>query len=232
MSAQSDGDDVREQLREQVELALRTLLDAAGDRDALPDFAIEVPRQKQHGDFSCNAAMLLAKRLRKSPREIAEELTRLLGDAEGLIASSAIAGPGFLNFKLAESSWQERLHEILSAADQFGRSQSGPPDGEKKIQVEFVSANPTGPLSTGHGRQAVLGDCIARLLDATGWDVVREYYFNDGGRQMRVLGESVKARYLERLGLAAPPPDAPRADPEQQWIEQVDIQPVVLPPAG
>ena len=232
MSAQADGVDVREQLREQVELALRRMLDAAGDRDALPDFAIEVPRQKQHGDFSCNAAMLLAKRLRKSPREIAEDLTRLLGDAEGLIASSAIAGPGFLNFKLAESSWQDRLHEILGAADQFGRSQSGPPDGEKKIQVEFVSANPTGPLSTGHGRQAVLGDCIARLLDATGWDVVREYYFNDGGRQMRVLGESVKARYLERLGLAAPPSGAALADPEHQWVEQVDGLPVVFPRDG
>jgi arginyl-tRNA synthetase len=223
---------VKEQLRGQVELALRALLDAAGDDAALPDFVVETPRDKNHGDFSCNAAMLLAKRLKMRPRDIAADLTLRIGDGDGLIASSEIAGPGFLNFKLAESGWQNLLHEIVRAGARFGTIDSGPSDGEKKIQVEFVSANPTGPLSTGHGRQAVLGDCIARLLAATGWDVTREYYFNDGGRQMRVLGDSVKARYLESLGLASPPPPEALADPEKAWVEEVDGLPVAFPSDG
>jgi arginyl-tRNA synthetase len=222
---------VKEKLRERVEVALRELLEAVGDADALPEFVIEVPRQKEHGDFSCNAAMLLTKRLKKKPREIAEDLKALLGNADGLIANLEIAGPGFLNVKLANSGWQEILHEMVSAGADYGRSTAAP-DAMKKVQVEFVSANPTGPLSTGHGRQAILGDCIARLLEATGWDVTREYYFNDGGRQMRVLGDSVKARYLEGLGLAASPPAEALADPEKKWVEEVDGLPVVFPPDG
>jgi arginyl-tRNA synthetase len=222
---------VKEKLRERVEAALRDLLDAVGDADALPEFVIEVPRQKEHGDFSCNAAMLLAKRLRKKPREIAEDLKLRIGDADGLIASLEIAGPGFLNVKLADSGWQEILHEMIQAGDGYGQSTVAPAV-RKKVQVEFVSANPTGPLSTGHGRQAILGDCIARLLEATGWDVTREYYFNDGGRQMRVLGDSVKARYLEGLGLAASPPTEALADPEKGWVEEVDGLPVVFPRDG
>jgi arginyl-tRNA synthetase len=222
---------VKEKLRERVEVALREMLDAIGDADALPEFVIEVPRQKEHGDFSCNAAMLLAKRLRKKPREIAEDLKIRLGDADGLIADLEIAGPGFLNVKLADSGWQEILHEMIAAGDGYGQSVDTP-GAKRKVQVEFVSANPTGPLSTGHGRQAILGDCIARLLEATGWDVTREYYFNDGGRQMRVLGDSVKARYLEGLGLAAPPPDEALSDPEKKWVEEVDGLPVVFPADG
>lgn len=228
---------MKEKLRERVEVALRELLDAVGDVDALPKFVIEVPRQKEHGDFSCNAAMLLAKRLRKKPREIAEDLKARLGDAGGLIANLEIAGPGFLNVKLADSGWQEILHEMIAAGADYGQSttptkRADAPGTKRKVQVEFVSANPTGPLSTGHGRQAILGDCIARLLEATGWDVTREYYFNDGGRQMRVLGESVKARYLEGLGLAAPPPAEALADPEKKWVEEVDGLPVVFPLDG
>lgn len=222
---------MKEQLRQKVEDALRELLDAAGDSGGLPDFAIEVPRQKDHGDFSCNAAMLLAKRLRQKPREIAAELKARLGDAGGLVACLEVAGPGFLNVKLAESGWQDLLHEIISAGAQYGRSQRA--GGEKqKVQVEFVSANPTGPLSTGHGRQGVLGDCIARLLEATGCDVTREYYFNDGGRQMRVLGDSVKARYLEALGRAVPPSAEALADPEKAWVDERDGLPVVFPKDG
>jgi arginyl-tRNA synthetase len=225
---------VKEQLRAEVEIALRALLDAAGDDAPLPDFAIEVPRQKEHGDFSCNAAMLLAKRLRRKPREIAEDLKSRLGDVGGLAARVEIAGPGFLNFELARSGWQQILPAIIEAGADFGQTRRGDAaaSGRGKVQVEFVSANPTGPLSTGHGRQAVLGDCIARLLEATGWDVTREYYFNDGGRQMRVLGESVKARYLEGLGRAAPPPAEALADPEQAWVEAVDGLPVVFPRDG
>ena len=228
---------MKEKLRERVEVALRELLDAEGHADGLPDFVIEVPRQKEHGDFSCNAAMLLAKRLRKKPREIAEDLKARLGDGDGLIANLEIAGPGFLNVKLVDSGWQEILHEMVAAGARYGQSiipakSTDAPGAKRRVQVEFVSANPTGPLSTGHGRQAVLGDCIARLLEATGWDVTREYYFNDGGRQMRVLGDSVKARYLEGLGLAAPPPAEAIADPEKKWVDEIDGLPVVFPVDG
>jgi len=232
---------VKEALREKIESALRGLLEEAGDAGELPDFAIEVPRQKEHGDYSCNAAMLLAKRLRQKPRDIAEALKERLGDADGLVASLEVAGPGFLNVKLADSGWQDLLHEMIAAGSRFGQSvtdevraaAAGKPAGEApRVQVEFVSANPTGPLSTGHGRQGILGDCIARLLEATGWDVTREYYFNDGGRQMRVLGDSVKARYLESLGLAAPPPPEAFADPEKAWVDEIDGLPVVFPVDG
>ncbi len=229
---------MKEALRAEIEKALRGLLDDSGDTDALPDFAIEVPRQRDHGDYSCNAAMLLAKRLRRKPREIAEALTARLGDAGGLVAAVDVAGPGFLNMRLAESGWQDLLHGIVEAGARYGWAEASAASEEPqatappRIQVEFVSANPTGPLSTGHGRQAILGDCIARLLEATGWDVTREYYFNDGGRQMRVLGESVKARYLEGLGLAAPPPPEALADPEKAWLEESNGLPVAFPRDG
>ena len=229
---------MKEALRTEIEKALRALLDAAGDADPLPDFAIEVPRQKEHGDYSCNASMLLAKRLRQKPRDIAEDLKARLGDAGGIVANLEVAGPGFLNVKLAESGWQDLLHDIIEAGDRFGQSESAEVasakagDAKPKVQVEFVSANPTGPLSTGHGRQGILGDCIARLLEATGWDVTREYYFNDGGRQMRVLGDSVKARYLESLGLAAPPSREALEDPEKNWVDEVDGLPVAFPKDG
>ena len=223
---------MKERLRRQVEVALRGLLDAAGDSAELPEFAIEVPRQKQHGDFSCNAAMLLTKRLGRNPREIAEDLAERLDDADdGLVASSEVAGPGFLNFTLLEQGWQDLLHTIMDAGPEFGRADR-PGLQERRVQVEFVSANPTGPLSTGHGRQAVLGDCIARLLEATGWQVTREYYFNDGGRQMRVLGDSVKARYLERLGRATAPSPEALADPEKCWVDEREGLPVAFPRDG
>ena len=229
---------MKEALRAEIEGALRALLEGAGDSEPLPNFSIEVPRQKGHGDYSCNAAMLLAKRLRKKPREIAEDLKERIGNGGGLVASLDIAGPGFINIKLVESGWQDLLHDIIEAGDEYGQSESEEVaaartgEAKPKVQVEFVSANPTGPLSTGHGRQGILGDCIARMLEATGWDVTREYYFNDGGRQMRVLGNSVKARYLELLGLAAAPPASAQADPEKNWVDEVDGLPVAFPKDG
>ena len=229
---------MKEALRAEIEGALRALLEGEGDSEPLPNFSIEVPRQKGHGDYSCNAAMLLAKRLRKKPREIAEDLKERIGNAGGLVASLDIAGPGFMNIKLVESGWQDLLHDIIEAGDEYGQSESEEVaaartgEAKPKVQVEFVSANPTGPLSTGHGRQGILGDCIARMLEATGWDVTREYYFNDGGRQMRVLGNSVKARYLELLGLAAAPPASAQADPEKNWVDEVDGLPVAFPKDG
>jgi arginyl-tRNA synthetase len=171
-----------------------------------------VPRQAEHGDFATNAAMLLAKRLRQPPREIAARLAECLRAGHESITRAEVAGPGFVNVWLADDRWRRLLADILAAGARYGRSDAGK---GRAIQVEFVSANPTGPLSVGHGRQAVLGDCIARLLRACGWDVTREYYFNNGGRQMRVLGDSVRARYLEALGEAAPPPTEALEDPER-----------------
>ncbi len=219
---------MKRRLHERIAAAVSTLLAEAGEAGAPPAFAIESSRQPEHGDFACNAAMLLSRRLRRSPREIAGRLVEALGNAEGLLARAEVAGPGFVNLWVADARWREVLLEILGAGAVFGRC----PGASERIQVEFVSANPTGPLTLGHGRQGVLGDCIARLLEVTGAQVTREYYFNDGGRQMRVLGQSVKARYLERLGRAASPPAHCLADPEAGWADEVGGLPVAFPRDG
>ncbi|MCZ6783659.1 MAG: arginine--tRNA ligase [Proteobacteria bacterium] len=220
---------MKERLQQQLEEAIRALLAEAGDAGEIPAVALEIPRQKEHGDFACNAALLLAKRLGRKPREIAEALVEALGDAGGLVDRAEVAGPGFVNLWLAGDRWRDVLRGILEVGRSYGGSDEG---AGVRVQVEFVSANPTGPLSTGHGRQAVLGDCIARLLEFRGFDVTREYYFNNGGRQMRVLGQSVKARYLEALGVAAPPPAAVLADPEKSWVDEVGGLPVQFPADG
>jgi len=220
---------VKEALRDTLEHCLRALLDAAGDTGPLPEFALEIPKNPDHGDFACNAALVLAKRLGKPPRAIAEGLVPALCEAKQLVASAEVAGPGFVNIRLRGSQWHDLLRQVLAAGPRFGHSDRC---AGQKLQVEFVSANPTGPLTLGHGRQAVLGDAIARLLIALGGEVTREYYFNNGGRQMRVLGESVRARYLEQLNRAAPPPAAALADPEASWPEAIDGLPVVFPRDG
>ena len=220
---------MREPLHEQFQVALRALLDEAGDEGPLPEFALETSRNPDHGDFACNAAMLLAKRLRQAPRAIGERLIEKLESTPGPIEKLELAGPGFVNVWLSGSRWQDLLRSVLAQGARYGHVGSAAP---RKVQVEFVSANPTGPLTLGHGRQAVLGDCIARLLEATGCAVTREYYFNNGGRQMRVLGESVKARYLEQLGRAAPPPAEALADADARWPGQIDGLPVVFPRDG
>jgi len=220
---------MKQELADQIDTALRHLLARSNDSDSPPIVALETPRQPEHGDFACNVAMGLAKRLGQAPRAIAEALVFELGDAGGLVESAEVAGPGFINFRLAKSAWQNQVAQILRCGAGYGSASRPEKD---RIQVEFVSANPTGPLSTGHGRQAVLGDCISRLLEKVGYDVTREYYFNDGGRQMRVLGDSVKARYLELLGQAAPPSSEALADPENAWEETREERPVVFPRDG
>ncbi len=165
---------------------------------AAGNYGLEVPKNPDHGDFSTNMAMIMAGKERKNPRELAALVVELLGVHDDLVASLTIAGPGFVNIVVPASVWQAVLPQVCETGEQFGLGRVG--EG-KKVLVEFVSANPTGPLSVGHGRQAVLGDAIARLLSAVGYDVDREYYYNDAGRQMRVLGESTRARYLELLGL-------------------------------
>ena len=161
-------------------------------------YTVEVPKREKQGDFSTNIAMVLAGIEKKNPREIASKITALLEKETEFISSVEIAGPGFVNITVNLARWHKVLGVVEKSGAEFGRSGVG--DG-RKVMVEFVSANPTGPLSIGHGRQAILGDAIARLLEATGHDVFREYYYNNAGRQMRVLGQSVRARYLESFGL-------------------------------
>jgi arginyl-tRNA synthetase len=219
---------MRSRLHERFQSALRELLAEAGSQAPPPDFSLEVPRNPEHGDFACNAALLLAKPLERPPRQVAEQLIARLKAGEGVIARAEVAGPGFINVWLRDERWQDLLRSVLTQGRRYGRSEQA---AGAQVQVEFVSANPTGPLTLGHGRQAVLGDCIARALEAVGSRVTREYYFNNGGRQMRVLGESVRARYLEQLGRAAPPPDT-GGDAETPWPESIDGLPVVFPRDG
>ncbi len=160
-------------------------------------YNVETPRHDGQGDFATNFAMVLAGKEKRNPREIAGQLVALLETDDTLLDKVKIAGPGFVNLFLKPSVWSTVLAPIDDQRQQFGLTNIG---NSKKVMVEFVSANPTGPLSVGHGRNGILGDTIARLLDATGFDVTREYYFNDAGRQMRVLGGSLQARYLELLG--------------------------------
>ena len=176
------------------------LLDAL-DRAGLPavpasDVAWEVPRDPTHGDYATNVAMLLAKSHRRPPRQVAEAILAHLPGVDE-IERAEVAGPGFLNVFLAPAYCRAGLARILREGDQFGTNVEG---RGQRAMVEFVSANPTGPLTLGHGRQGILGDCVARLFQAMGYDTTREYYFNNAGRQMRVLGESVRARYQELLG--------------------------------
>ncbi|MEM6783567.1 MAG: arginine--tRNA ligase [Bacteroidota bacterium] len=156
-----------------------------------PEF--QTPNNPEHGDLASNVALKLAKPLRSNPRQIAQHLADALNESADpkRIAAVEVAGPGFLNFRFADALLYDGVAEILAQGDAYGRAER---TGKTAI-VEYVSANPTGPLTVGHGRNAVLGDTIANLLDWTGYDVTREYYFNDAGRQMRVLAQSVMARY-------------------------------------
>src|SRR5687768_9530031 len=161
---------MREELLTAIDGAIRTILRGASLPEDPPQFALEIPRQKEHGDFACNAAMVLAKPLRRPPREIAARLVELLTAGGGPVARAEVAGPGFVNLWLATERWQNLIETLLRRPEAFGRSEML---GGRRIQVEFLSANPTGPITIGHGRQAVLGDCIARLLAAAGGKVTR-----------------------------------------------------------
>jgi len=163
-------------------------------RDTVP--GVERTRDPSHGDFACNVAMQLARAARRNPRQLAQALVAALPPSE-LVEKVEIAGPGFINFFLAPAAYQAEIARVLEAGDAYGRGNSGA--GRRAI-VEFVSANPTGPLHVGHGRHAAFGATLANLLAATGWDVHREYYVNDAGRQMDILAASIWLRYLELCG--------------------------------
>jgi arginyl-tRNA synthetase len=186
--------DIENYIRQKIDDAVGK---AGFKTESLPEYQITSSKQSGHGDLSANIALILASQVKKNPREIALSTVDKMDLDADFIQKVDVAGPGFINFTLSPNYLQNALRDILQQGDAYGRADWGE---KKKTQVEFVSANPTGPLTIGHGRQAVLGDTIARLLEATGHDVMREYYFNDAGRQMRVLGDSVRLRYRELLG--------------------------------
>jgi arginyl-tRNA synthetase len=172
---------------------------AAGELrvDPPPAFALELPADPKFGDLASNLALLLARPAGRPPRQVAEIVVGHLDDPHGWLAATEIAGPGFINFRFSPAFWQMLLAEALAAGAEYGHARA--PTG-RRVHVEFVSANPTGPLHIGHGRGAVLGDVAARLLEAAGHAVEREYYVNDHGRQMDVLGRSTWIRYRQLAG--------------------------------
>lgn len=170
---------------------------------AMDNVTVEPPRDAAHGDMATNAAMVLAKPAGQKPRDIAEALAARLAEDDRIV-SADVAGPGFLNLRLAPAVWQSVVAAALTAGPDFGRAQLGQ---GKRVNVEYVSANPTGPLHVGHTRGAVFGDALASLLDFAGFDVTREYYINDGGAQVDVLARSVYLRYLEAHGQEVAFPD-------------------------
>ncbi len=202
--------DLKQQLIERLRAALEAY--AAAENAELPesiDVAVEVPRNRDHGDLATNLAMQLTKVLKRNPRQIADELIGHL-DKEGLIEETSIAGPGFINFRLASEATTGVLKTIAKEREAFGHAAPG--TGEK-ILIEFVSANPTGPLHIGHARGAIVGDALGRILQAAGHSVTREYYFNDAGVQMDLLGNTLRLRVLEQLGEKVEFPE-PKIDAE------------------
>ncbi|MEO1899046.1 MAG: arginine--tRNA ligase, partial [Methylococcales bacterium] len=166
------------------------------DNNLTPQINIERSRDSSHGDYATNLALILAKPAKSNPRQLAEKIIALLPD-DASVSKVVIAGPGFINFFIQGDSQSQVVRQIHDAGNQFGLSQIG---AGSKVQVEFVSANPTGPLHVGHGRGAAYGSAVADLLSAVGFEVSKEYYVNDAGRQMDILATSIWLRYLEECG--------------------------------
>ncbi len=162
-----------------------------------PPFNIETPKMQNHGDYATNVAMLLAPLEKKPPREIAQQIIKHLPSGDSRIEKVEVAGPGFINFFISQACWLSAFRDISLQGNSYGQSQLGT---GKKINIEYVSANPTGPLHIGHGRGAAVGDALANIMAAVGYNVSREYYINDTGNQMNLLGKSVYMRYLQLLG--------------------------------
>ncbi|RST77037.1 arginine--tRNA ligase [Siminovitchia acidinfaciens] len=191
---------VVEQKQEKLKHEIKNAILKAGlaTEDQIPAVVLETPKDKAHGDYSTNMAMQLARVAKKAPRMIAEDIKAHVDTSEASIEKIDIAGPGFINFYMDNSYLTKLVPTILEAGDEYGRSGAG--KGEK-IQVEFVSANPTGDLHLGHARGAAVGDALCNILDKAGYDVSREYYINDAGNQINNLAYSVEARYFQALGM-------------------------------
>lgn len=187
---------MKNQLKNLLGQALSTFIQKHALDIELPEIQIERTKDKSHGDFAANIAMMLAKPAKMNPRQIATEIVESLPATE-FVTKVEIAGPGFINFFLSAEANQKVITDVLEQGEKFGLSQVGQ---GKKVQVEYVSANPTGPLHVGHGRGAAYGSVVSSLLSAVGFDVHREYYVNDAGRQMDILATSVWLRYLDESG--------------------------------
>lgn len=188
-------------IRDQIRSVVRKAMAAATEKGLLPDISVdeiivEAPKEKEHGDFSTNIAMLIVKKARKAPVQIASILTDNMDFTDTYIERAECAGPGFINFFLDRSWLYDTLRIISREREDYGRINIGQ---GSKVMVEFVSANPTGPLHMGNARGGALGDCIASVLQAAGYDVTREYYVNDAGNQIEKFGMSLEARYLQLL---------------------------------
>jgi arginyl-tRNA synthetase len=192
-------------IEERIADLLRAALATAGLVPDGRESSIEIskPRQKEHGDFATNLALALAPGVGRPPREIADAIVAAIPPSDLLAAPPEVAGPGFINFRLASGWLHDALRDVVDHGADYGRTD---PTG-RRVQVEFVSANPTGPLTLGHARNAAIGDALARLLAFAGWSVEREYYFNDAGGQMDRFGASVEARYLQAIGREAEVPE-------------------------
>ena len=206
--------DVKTQLTNLLQQALASVAPTATDTP----IQLERPRDPTHGDFATNLAMQLAKALKKNPREIAQQLVNEL-PVSALVTKAEVAGAGFINFTLDAGAKTRVVKAVLAEGENFGRSTAG---GWQKVQVEFVSANPTGPLHVGHGRGAAYGASLASLLTFAGWDVTREYYVNDAGRQMDILAVSTWLRYLDQHGVSLPfPPNGYQGEYVREMAEQL-----------
>ncbi len=192
---------------------LRSILTACVDhcfehgllkKAAIPEYVIEIPNNPDHGHFSTNLPMAFASTQKMPPRKIASIILEHLKDEQGIIEKVEVAGPGFINFRVSPEEWYRGLWRIIEAGDDYGRNHAG---GGKKILLEFVSANPTGPLHVGHGRGAALGDTLCRVMNFCGFDVTREFYINDAGNQLRLLGESVYSRFKQQKDPSYPFPE-------------------------
>ncbi|WP_338553989.1 arginine--tRNA ligase [Paenibacillus sp. KS-LC4] len=197
---------VLEQLYEQVKAAIADAAVAGGlaAREELPAFVLEVPKDKEHGDLATNAAMQLTKLAKKNPRMIAETIIANLDYVKASIQSAEIAGPGFINFRMDKSYLYDVVGEVVSGGDSYGRTHIG---AGKRVEMEFVSANPTGSLHLGHARGAAVGDALCNVLEYAGYEVTREYYINDAGNQVNNLAKSIEARYQQALGKEAEMPE-------------------------
>ncbi|MGC4114315.1 MAG: arginine--tRNA ligase [Myxococcales bacterium] len=204
-------------MKDKAQQVIAATLARCVEKGLLPAFTgevgVEAPKDPKHGDWSSNVAMLLGKAAKKQPRQVAQILLDNLVDEQKLVTKAEIAGPGFINLWISPRVWLAGLGEVLEKGAAYGRSSAG---GGRKVMVEYVSANPTGPMHVGHGRGAVVGDAIATLLKATGYDVVREYYINDAGGQVKQLGKALYVRYREQCGIPVPKPElpVPPADPQ------------------
>ncbi|WP_312097970.1 arginine--tRNA ligase [Niallia sp.] len=189
-------DQIKDKLKEEIKQSV--IKAGLATEEQIPEVILELPKDKAHGDYSTNMAMQLARVAKKAPRMIAETIIENFDQTKASIKKVEIAGPGFINFYMDNSYLTDLISTILKAGDQYGQTNVG---NNEKIQVEFVSANPTGDLHLGHARGAAVGDSLSNILEKAGYDVSREYYINDAGNQINNLALSVEARYFQALGM-------------------------------